>query len=183
MEKFKKIGSGVAWALCELVVGISLLIDPVSFTPRIIMVAGAILTVVAAINIVRYFRNAPPTGIFERKLSAGLIEVICGIFCVTTPQWFAATFPALAVIYGVATLMSGVMKVELTVNMLRMKVRRWWISAIGAAVTIACAVFIICNPLNITAVLWTFIAISLIVEAVIDLVTAFLPARKDPNEV
>ncbi|MCD7739305.1 MAG: DUF308 domain-containing protein [Lachnospiraceae bacterium] len=183
MEKLKSIGSGVVGALCELAVGILLLINPVDFTTRIIMVVGVVLAVIGVINIVRYFRSTPQAGIIERKLSAGIIEVICGVFCVTNPQWFIATFPALAVIYGIGTLVSGVMKVELTVNMLRMKVRHWWISAVGAAVTIICAVIIISNPLGTTAVLWTFIAISLIVEAIIDFVAAFLPAKKDPNEV
>ncbi len=184
MEKLKSIGYGVVGALCELAVGILLLINPVDFTTRIIMVVGVVLAVIGVINIVRYFRSTPPqAGFIERKLSAGIIEVICGVFCVTNPHWFIATFHALAVIYGIGTLVSGVMKVELTVNMLRMKVRHWWISAVGAVVTIICAVIIISNPLGTTAVLWTFIAVSLIVEAIIDFVAAFLPAKKDPNEV
>ncbi|MCD8325624.1 MAG: DUF308 domain-containing protein [Lachnospiraceae bacterium] len=183
MEKLKSIGSGVVGALCELAVGILLLINPIGFTTRIIMVVGVVLVVVGVINIVRYFRSTPQAGMIERKLSAGIIEVVCGVFCVVNPQWFIITFPALAVIYGVATLASGIMKVELTVNMIRMKVKHWWISAVGTVITIVCAVFIICNPLSTTEILWTFIAISLIVEAVIDFVAALLPARKDPNEV
>ena len=41
---------------------------------------------------------------------------------------------------------------------------------LSAALTIVCAVIILYNPFSSTAVLWTFIAITLIVEAVVDVI-------------
>ena len=37
--------------------------------------------------------------------------------------------------------------------------------------TLTFAVLILCNPFSTTAILWTFIAVSLIVEAVVDILT------------
>ncbi len=183
MNKLKEKAPGVIGALCELAVGILLLVDPLTFTQWIIEAVGVVLIVVGAINVVNYFRSSPQTGILERRLSIGILSLAGGIFCVVNPQWFAATFPALAVIYGIGTLVTGVMKVESAVNMLRLKMRNWWICAISAVVTVACTLIIITNPLSTTAVLWIFVAISLIVEAIIDFITVFLPPKKAPNEV
>ncbi len=183
MKKLKEMAPGVIGALCELAVGVLLLIDPLTFTEWIIKALGVILIVVGVVNVVHYFRSSPQTGILERKLSIGILFLAGGIFCVVNPQWFAATFPALAVIYGVVTLVTGVMKVESAVNMLRLKMRNWWICGISAVVTVACALIIITNPIGTTALLWIFVAIALIVEAIIDFVTVFLPPKKEPNEV
>ncbi|MCD8381263.1 MAG: DUF308 domain-containing protein [Lachnospiraceae bacterium] len=183
MKKLKEKAPGVIGAICELAVGILLLIDPLTFTEWIIRALGVILIIVGVINVVNYFRSSPQTSILQRKLSIGILLLAGGIFCVVNPQWFAAAFPALAVIYGIGTLVTGVMKVESTVNMLRLKMHNWWICAISAVVTVACALIIITNPMGTTAVLWIFVAISLIVEAVIDFITVFLPPKKEPNEV
>lgn len=179
MEKLKRAGSGVIGALCELVVGILLLVDPVSFASGIIMTIGIIFVVIGVWNIISYFRSAPQYGIIERKLSIGLLAVAGGLFCIFNPQWFIATFPILTMVYGLASLVSGVFKVEATVNMIRLGLDHWIWPAIGAALTLVCAVFILCNPLSTTAALWLFIGISLIVEAVFDFVAAFIPSKND----
>ncbi len=183
MNKLKEKTPGVVGALCELAVGILLLIDPLTFTEWIIKALGVLLIVVGVINAVHYFRSSPQTGLLERRLSIGILSLAAGIFCVVNPQWFTVTFSALTIIYGVGTLVTGVMKAESAVNMLRLKMHNWWICAISAAVTVLCALIILGNPLGATKVVWIFVAIALIVEAIIDFVTIFLPPRKEPNEV
>jgi len=42
---------------------------------------------------------------------------------------------------------------------------------IGAVLTLGFAVLILLNPFATTAILWTFIAVSLIVEAAVDILT------------
>ena len=182
MKKLKQIGSGLIMALCELIVGILLLIDPVSFTSSIITVVGIVLIVVGIFNVIGYFRSTPQVGVIERKLSTGILAIAGGAFCVANPQWFITTFPVLTMIYGLGTLVVGVGKIEMTVNMIRLKLSHWIWAALGAAVTLICSVVIICNPLSSTAALWTFIAISLIVEAVFDFVTTFFPAKETTEE-
>lgn len=182
MKKVKEIGAGVIMALCELLVGILLLIDPVGFTSGIIMVIGIILVITGVFNIIGYFRSTPQAGVIERKLSVGILSVTGGLFCAVNPQWFVVTFPVLTLVYGLGTLVMGVYKIEAAANMVRLKMKHWIWAALGAALTLICAVIIICNPLSSTAFLWTFIAISLIAEAVIDFITAFFPAREDSEE-
>ena len=58
-----------------------------------------------------------------------------------------------------------------------MKRSRWLLAAISAALSIICGVVIITNPFSATAVLWLFIGISLIVEAVFDMVGSIFGNR------
>ena len=92
-------------------------------------------------------------------------------------NWFIVTFPLLTVIYGVLTLLGGINKVPWAIDMLRAKQKYWFVAIISAGLTLVFSALILANPFASTAVLWTFIAVTLIVEAVIDIV-AFILGRK-----
>lgn len=175
-KSWKGKGAAVILPLCEIVVGILLLINPSGFTRGIIMAVGILLVLLGVKDIVGYFRGSQQTS-FGRGLSKGLLECIGGAFCAFNPQWFTATFPVLTMLYGVCMLITGVMKVETTANMLRAKRRGWGWCTLGAALSIICAVIILSNPFASSAVLWVFVAVSLIVEAIVDFVAALLPQR------
>ena len=92
-------------------------------------------------------------------------------------NWFIVTFPLLTVIYGVLTLLGGINKVQWAIDMLRAKQKYWFVAIISAVLTLVFSALILANPFASTAVLWTFVAVTLIVEAVIDIV-AFILGRK-----
>ncbi|MCD8219329.1 MAG: DUF308 domain-containing protein [Ruminococcus sp.] len=48
----------------------------------------------------------------------------------------------------------------------------------SAALSLISAVMILTNPFTTTAILWKFIAISLVVSAIFDIVTLFVGKRK-----
>lgn len=60
------------------------------------------------------------------------------------------------------------------VDMLRLQNNKWFWAGINSAVSIICAVVILWSPFTSTTVLWIFAGVSLIVEAVLDIVTIFL---------
>ena len=62
--------------------------------------------------------------------------------------------------------------------MLRMKVKLWYYAAISAAVTLLVAMVILMDPFTTTAVLWNFIAVGLIVEAVADILAMLFSAKR-----
>lgn len=55
--------------------------------------------------------------------------------------------------------------------MLRLKHKYWFFALISAALSLILAVMIIANPFSSTAAMWVFIGVSMIVEAVMDVVT------------
>lgn len=66
----------------------------------------------------------------------------------------------------------------MAVDMLRSKQKYWFLAAIGAALTVVCAVLILTNPFTSTVFLWTFIGVSMIIEAIVDII-AFIWGRKN----
>ncbi len=181
MKTLKQNGNAIILCIIEVVVGILLLINPVGFTAGIIIVTGVALMVDGLLNVIRYFRSNPVEAAADQLLVRGLVALLAGGFCTFNPGWFVATFPVIAILYGVAVLIGGLGKVQITMDMLRMKNSKWWWGAISAVISIICALVIINNPFSSTVALWWFAGISLIVEAVFDLVTLIMKHQNDGN--
>lgn len=169
MKKMSKMAGGVLGSVCEIVVGILLLVNPTGFTAGIIIALGVLLAVLGVLGIVRYFRTEPVRAALEQQLIRGLLMLLLGLFCIFNARWFIATFPVLTMLYGVGLLVVGVAKVQWTVDILRVKVGRWYLPGISALVSLVCAAIILFNPFASTVALWVFIGVALIVEAVVDL--------------
>lgn len=85
------------------------------------------------------------------------------------------------IIYGILILVTGISKIQLTVDIFRRKNKKWFWAAINAIVTIVCAVVILRSPFTSTAVLWMFIGVSLLVEGVLDIITLIM-GKKAPEK-
>lgn len=170
--------NGIILCLFEIVVGILLLIDPVGFTTGIITGAGIVLMVVGIISTVKYFMTNADEAAKGQYLMKGLISLLAGIFCTFKSHWFIVTFPALTIIYGVVVLITGICKIQITVDMLRKKNKKWFLAIISAVISIACGAVILGSPFTSTAVLWMFTGITLIVESVIDLITLIVSNKE-----
>lgn len=164
-------------AICEAVVGVVLLVNPIGFTTGIITFLGVLLLLFGVISVVQYFRAPPETAALEQKLARGLVMALIGLFCMFNSGWFITAFPLLTVIYGSVTLLTGVVKIQWTVDMVRMKAKKWFWVGLDAALTIVCAVIILCNPFSSAAVLWMFVAVTLIAEAILDLIAAIFSKK------
>jgi len=179
MKALKEHLSPIVFALFELVVGILLMINPVSFTVGIITVAGIAMIFYGIISIIKYFRADVKAASVGQTLAQGLGLILMGAFCTLKSEWFIATFPMLTVIYGVTTLFGGLSKIQMTVDMFRQKNKKWFWGAISAVLSIICAIIILDSPFASTAVLWMFTGISLIVEGVFDFVTVIVSGKEN----
>ena len=171
MSQFKRSAGNLLLCIAELLVGILLFINPVGFTSGIIVTLGIVLALNGLRYCVHYFKEDPEVAAEEGSFVKGLVYLMAGLFCTFKSEWFFATFPILSVFYGVSTLLSGVRKLQWAIDMLRQKQKFWFIALIGAVLTLGFAVLILLNPFATTAILWTFIAVSLIVEAAMDILT------------
>ena len=71
-------------------------------------------------------------------------------------------------------LLAGVSKIQTMVDMLRLYNNKWFWVGINALISIVCGVIILWAPFETTAILWIFAGVSLIIEAVMDIVIIFL---------
>ncbi len=172
---------GILPCIFEIAVGVLLLINPEGFTKGIITAFGVALIFISIICIIKYFKNEPDEALEKQYLLKGLLSVVAGGFCVIKSEWFIATFPALTILYGIAVLIMGLSKIQLTVDLLRRKNKKWYLAIISAAISLICAVIILNNPFATTKFLWTFTGISLIAESILDIVTLVI-CKKETAE-
>lgn len=177
MSKLDRNTGNLIMCIAEAVIGILLLINPIGFTSGIISALGIVLALLGAKELVGYFKAEPDDAATGSGLAKGLLFAVTGIFCMFKAEWFIITFPILTVFYGVLTLVGGISKIQWAVDMLRQKQKYWHIEVLGAVLTIVFAILILTNPFASTAILWTFIGVSLIAEAIIDIL-AFVLGRK-----
>ena len=178
MKSLRRNANGIFLCIFEIVVGILLLIDPVTFSSSIIIAVGFLLMLSGAMSILGYFRMEAEEAALSQKMLKGLLFLIAGIFCASKSQWFLSTFPLLTILYGVAILIAGLAKIQWAFNLLRMRREKWFLPAISALVSILCAMFIFADPFSSTETLWIFTGVSLIGEAIFDIVSLLLRGHR-----
>lgn len=170
--------SSMAMSLVEVIIGILLLVNPIGFTSVIIIAFGIVLMIMGIGTTIKYFRTEPEDAAVGQVLVKGLLELLGGAFCAFNSRWFIATFPVLTLVYGVVILITGITKVQWSIDIIRMKRSKWLWMAISAAISIVCGITVIANPFSTTAVLWMFIGITLIVDSVFDMLGGIFGNRE-----
>ncbi len=182
MNKFVKyLGRTLAYFL-ELLIGVVLLIDPEGFTSTIVIVAGIAMIVVGVWYALRYFRTEPVLAMREHDLATGLFLCAAGLLFALKTDWIIATFSIMTVMYGIAMLILGFIKIQATVDLLRAKSRGWVISAVNAVLTVLFSVIVFIKPFATMVVLWRFTAVSIIVISLLDILVMILSAVKNERE-
>lgn len=165
--------------LFEAAVGVVLLINPIGFATVFVTVVGVLLAAVGLVFILQYFRSDPLEAQKSQGLMKGCCALLVGLFCALNTQWFIDAFPLLTVIHGIVILFTGIIRTQWAVDMLRLKLKRWYIAAGGAVVSIVLAVIIFVNPFGVTEAIWTFIGITFLVDALADLAVLIFSGRRE----
>lgn len=173
-EFLKGRTGGIVLCVAEIVIGVLLLIDPIGFTGRIIIGAGIILAAMGALHVIRYFMARPEVAAAQQLLFRGLLLLMGGALCITRHEWFTVAFPLLTVLYAGWMLVVAAMKLQKMADLLRVKNPRWYLPGIAAALAAVLAAIILVNPFSAASAVWTFVAISLIAEAAMELIGAIL---------
>lgn len=174
MNVFRECAADFVPCIIELIAGILLLVDPARFTSTVIIAAGVVLIVLGILKVTSYFRTDAETAAIGQLLTKGLIFILAGAFCAVRWEWFLTTFPVLTMVYGSIILLTGISKIQLAVDMVRLKNGQWRWAAINAAITLICAIVILFNPFASTEVLWLFIGAALVGVGIFDLTVAIL---------
>ncbi len=170
MRYLRRNGQTILSGVLELLVGILLLVNPEGLTNAIFKGIGVVLLLCGAFCAVQYFRTEPAQAALEQNLFKGLLLLLVGCCLTFNTGILGALFAELAQVYGLVILVVGIMKVQQTVDLLRLKVRYWFLSVFGALAALVFAGLLLFYPFETAGALWQLAAISLIVEAVLDLV-------------
>lgn len=170
--------AGIVPGIMELVAGILLLLNPAKFTSTVLIGLGGVLIVLGLVDVVKYFRTDAKTASLGQLLTKGLVSLLAGAFFVIQWEWFLTAFPVLTMVYGIIILLTGISKIQFTIDMLRLKHRRWGWAALNAALTLTCAIVILSSPFATTEVLWCFTGAALVVVGIFDLAVPILCSQE-----
>jgi len=178
MQFFRRHRSSLTLALAELIVGILLLISPTGFTRGILMVSGALLAVLGLWSVIRYFRTEAAAAAREQTLARGLAMLLIGLFALLQADWLLGIFPVLTVLYGAASLLTGLYKVQRAVDIRRLGLGDGLWPAVSALATLVFSAIILLNPFATVNALWVFTGLVLVGEAALDILSC-ISRRKD----
>ena len=170
MRYLRRNGKTILSGILELVVGILLFINPEGLTNVIFKGIGIVLLFCGTFCAVQYFRTEPMRAVLEQNLFKGLLMLLVGCCLTFYTGVLGTVFAELARVYGLVILIAGIMKIQQTVDLLRLKVRFWFLSVLGALAALVFAGLLLFYPFETAGALWQLAAISLIVEAVLDIV-------------
>ena len=166
--------------LIEIIVGILLIANPVSFTAFIIKGLGLLLLVLGVFHVIRYFRKEAAVAAASPYLFHGLLYAMVGLFLLLGTGWFMTAFPVMAVIFGIAQIVLGLHKAQVAVDALRLGFSFWLFPCVGAILSVICGMVIVMNPAMTVISIWIFTGLSLMIIGVFDLVSLFF--TKKPAE-
>ena len=156
--------------LFEIAVGILLLINPEAFTTAVIIIFGVVCAVIGLVYLIKYLRARKRHEESVVMLIGAIFAIALGVFSAAASPLIITLFTFIAVMYAVIMIVSGVIKVH---NFIINKKAHRFVSVvtlISAVIAIVLGVVILFNPFETTHILWMVVGISILAEALIDIV-------------
>lgn len=161
-----------------LILGILMIIFPEQSGDIICIFIGVILGIWGLVRLITYFASGKVESFGSFALVQGAALLGFGILFIINPGMLKAFLSAaLAIIL----IVSGVMKLQYAVDFLRLKAKFWYISLLGAIISITLGAIVFFNPFTTAKWLMLFIGISLVVNALWDLASVAILSKIAKN--
>lgn len=154
-------------AISFFLLGILFLMYPDSSSRILCYTIGGMLCLIGLIKIIEYFKTPVSLTDYSLSLVMGLALIGGGVFVLVKPDILLGVLPT---VLGVAVILDGMIKLQNTLDMLRLKDKHWWFTLVVAVVTLGLGATLILNPFKTMALLMQFVGIALIVTGVMDTV-------------
>jgi uncharacterized membrane protein HdeD (DUF308 family) len=155
-------------ALVIAIIGILFIVFPNDSARILCYTGGSILIVWGIFRIVMYFLYGLRT--VNYSLVGGGALVAIGVMLCCYPDLIA---DILTIALGIVLIIDGIIKLQQCINIVIMKDKNWWISLIVCIISIVLGIVALCNPFSSRTALMIYIGISLIVDAICDIVSAY----------
>ncbi|MCM1102998.1 MAG: DUF308 domain-containing protein [Clostridium sp.] len=175
MKTLKKLKWNVIISsVIYVALGVILLIWPEMTAKNICYVVGVICVAVGIVNLIDYIRKDYSVDAYRYNLVYGLVFVLLGIVIFVKVETVISIIPFLL---GFAVTISGLLKFQNAVDLIRMKYSGWGIVMIVSILNIAFGVVLIMNPFTSAMILFICIGIGMIYSGVSDLIATIMLSR------
>ena len=157
--------------LFEITVGILLLVSPEAFTMAVIIFFGIIFLAIGIIYLLRYLREKKENIIDMLSMAVAIVALTIGAVCTFCSGAILNLILAIAIIYGVILVLSGIYKLQNYFLARKAGIPISTISAVSGGIAVLLGLVIMLYPKDVALSVWQVAGIMLILEAVIDLVS------------
>lgn len=154
--------------------GLFLIIFPATAADTIGYILGGSLMGIGLVIVALYFASKPELGFYHFELLIGLALMIVGFIIILNVRKFLELLP---VCLGLMVLLSGILKIQHGINLLRYHAGGWLPVLICAAVGTVLGVLLILNPFGAVKTLMVFLGIGFLFSGLTDLATTLLISR------
>ena len=166
----------LAAGLLMLAAGVCVIVWPTEISSVLIYAAAGALAAFGAVRTVLYFvRKERTRPLSIGGLSLGLTLLVIGALLLLRPNILRAVLPS---VLGCLLIFAGFGSLQTSVDLIRLKVTRWYIPLLFALAAIACGVVVLLNPFETSNVLMVFLGAAMAAEGVMLLVSTFLFRRR-----
>lgn len=153
-----------------IILGLLLVLLPEAAGLYICYISGAVCCLMGIVRIVDYFRCRVSLRRYSPGLAIGLILVAAGVFVLVKPQLLLEVIPT---VFGIAVIFDSILKLQYSIDMLRLHASNWWLMLVIAAVTGTLGALMVLNPFTAATTLIIFGGAALISDGILDLVALF----------
>jgi uncharacterized membrane protein HdeD (DUF308 family) len=156
-------------SLALIAVGILFVAFPQTSGLMICYVTGSILCAWGIIKLIMYIRSDINEIFGSYGLVTSIALIIAGVAVLIKPQFFA---DVIAVFFGCVLVIDGVLKLQYSVDLYKIRAKYWWTVLILSLVLIGMGLLVVFNPLFSTLTLIVFTGVVLIFNGISDIVVA-----------
>lgn len=163
--------------LFEAAVGVLLLANPEEFTKTVIILFGSVLLVIGLTYLIRFIQAKKEGVNRPLALIVSILAFLIGAFCAFFSGTVIGLIKAVAILYGVMLVISGIYKIYNYIQIRKLKLPVSAMNVVSGVLAAALGIVVILYPHTAVITVWQLTGILLIVEAVLDILTIGLAVR------
>lgn len=153
-------------AVIFIALGIVLILWPGATMKTICYLLAAMLLAIGVVSLINYLRKDISGIIYRYDLVVGLCAILGGILVIVKVDKLTDLIPA---VLGFLVTMSGIMKMQNSVDMLRLGHGTWHVAFAMAIVNIVAGIVLLMNPFEAAQILIMCLGIALVYSGITDL--------------
>lgn len=162
-------------AVIFIALGIVLILWPGATMKTICYLLAAMLLALGVASLINYLRKDISGIIYRYDLVVGLCAILGGILVIVKVDKLTDLIPA---VLGFLVTMSGIMKMQNSVDMLRLGHGTWHVAFAMAIVNIVAGIVLLMNPFEAAQILIMCLGIALVYSGITDLYVTISISRR-----
>ena len=162
-------------AVIFIALGIVLILWPGATMKTICYLLAAMLLAIGVVSLINYLRKDISGIIYRYDLVVGLCAILGGILVIVKVDKLTDLIPA---VLGFLVTMCGIMKMQNSVDMLRLGHGTWHVAFAMAIVNIVAGIVLLMNPFEAAQILIMCLGIALVYSGITDLYVTISISRR-----